>query len=211
MQYYLPKINYAYNALEPFIDAETMFIHHTKHHQAYIDNTNRILKEEKIYSNISIEKLLKSLHKIKSNNTVLLQNNAGGHFNHSFFWKLLKIGTTVSGNLKQQIKKNFQSIDNFKLEFEKKSMQHFGSGWIFLVFKKGKLSINSYKNQDNPLMSSSITGFSGYPILCLDLWEHAYYLKYRNRKLDYIQSFWNILNWEEAMIQFEKFYYSDKL
>ncbi|CAL4320157.1 Superoxide dismutase [Mn] [Buchnera aphidicola (Thelaxes suberi)] len=208
MNYLLPQLDYAYNSFEPFIDAETMEIHHTKHHQAYIDNTNNIIKIMEL-NPIPIESLILSLKDLYSSsntniNFIKLRNNAGGHINHVLFWKCLKRGTLVHGSLKQAIETNFNSMDNFKKEFENKAISHFGSGWVWLIKKNNKLFIETTFNQDNPLMGESICGISGYPIFGLDLWEHAYYLKYKNRRIDYVQSFWQILNWDEAMLRFEQ-------
>ncbi|WP_295164653.1 Fe-Mn family superoxide dismutase [uncultured Buchnera sp.] len=197
MSYSLPNLSYAYNALEPFFDEETMKIHHTKHHQNYINNTNSIL-EKTHFSSLSIEELMSIFNEISLENKTALRNNAGGHINHSLFWKGLKIGTVLQGDLKSEIEKQFGSIECFKSKFEDTALKHFGSGWAWLVNQNGVLSIVSTTNQDNPLMGKLISGTSGYPIIGLDLWEHAYYLKYQNRRLDYIKSFWNIVNWDEA-------------
>ncbi|QCI24281.1 superoxide dismutase [Mn] [Buchnera aphidicola (Muscaphis stroyani)] len=197
MSYVLPNLPYEYNALEPFFDKETMKIHHTKHHQNYVNNTNSILKKT-VFSSLSIEELMSIFNEIELENKTALQNNAGGHINHSFFWKSLKIGTFLPEILKIEIEKKFGSIDVFKEKFERIAINHFGSGWIWLVNQNGVLSIVSTSNQDSPLMGVKISKTYGYPIIGLDVWEHAYYLKYQNRRIDYVKSFWNVINWEEA-------------
>lgn len=203
MSYVLPALPYAYNALEPFFDEQTMRIHHTKHHQNYINNTNTIL-ENTTFSSLSIDELMSIFNEIVLENKDALRNNAGGHINHSFFWKSLKLGTILTDVLKIEIEKQFGTFDGFKEKFESVALSHFGSGWVWLVNQNGILSIVSTVNQDNPLMGKSISHTYGYPIIGLDLWEHAYYLKYQNRRLDYIKSFWNVVNWEEASDRLQK-------
>jgi Fe-Mn family superoxide dismutase len=195
MSYILPTLPYAYNALEPFFDEKTMKIHHTKHHQNYINNTNTILKNT-TFSDLSSDELISIFNEIVIDNKVLLKNNLGGHVNHSFFWKILKVGIVVTSDLKIEIEKQFGSFDLFKKQFEEVALNHFGSGWIWLINKNSVLSIVSTINQDHPLMEESTSKKYGYPILGLDVWEHAYYLKYQNRRLDYINAFWNVINWE---------------
>ncbi|CEN31998.1 Superoxide dismutase [Mn] [Candidatus Westeberhardia cardiocondylae] len=203
MDFKLPVLPYDYDDLEPFLDKETMKIHHTKHHQTYINNTNSAKKNFPLLNKLNIENLVKKLNIIpEKNEKIFLQNNAGGHLNHSLFWKFLKKNTPINVTLKFEIEKNFDSINNFKNIFEKTAMNHFGSGWVWIIKKNNKLKIISTINQNNPLMGKEISGHSGYPILGLDLWEHAYYLKYQNRKIEYIKAFWNIINWEEVEKQF---------
>ncbi|AEO08000.1 Fe-Mn family superoxide dismutase [Buchnera aphidicola] len=197
MSYVLPSLPYSYNALEPFFDEETMKIHHTKHHQNYINNTNSIL-ENTTFSSLSIHELISIFNEIILDNKNLLRNNAGGHINHCFFWKILKIGTVLTSTFKREIEKQFNTFELFKEQFELAALNHFGSGWVWLVNQNGILSIVSTANQDNPLMGKTISNTYGDPIIGLDLWEHAYYLKYQNRRLDYIKSFWNVVNWERA-------------
>ncbi|CAL4320904.1 Fe-Mn family superoxide dismutase [Buchnera aphidicola] len=197
MSYSLPDLSYAYNALEPFFDEETMRIHHTKHHQNYINNANTIL-EKTSFSSLSVEELMSIFNEISLENKIELKNNAGGHINHTLFWKNLKIGTILQGDLKSEIDKQFGCIENFKNKFENVALKHFGSGWAWLVNQNGLLRIVSTQNQDNPLMGKLISNTHGNPIIGLDLWEHAYYLKYQNRRLDYIKAFWNVVNWDEA-------------
>lgn len=200
MSFKLPYLNYSYNALEPYFDKDTMEIHHTKHHQAYINNTNEILKDLPEFVELSIYELLKNIEQVPEDKKTALRNNAGGHYNHSMFWRCLKPhGTKISQELKQAIERDFKSIELFQKTFEKVASTCFGSGWIWLVTNNSKLSVISTANQDNPLMGVSISGASGFPILGLDVWEHAYYLKYKNQRLDYIKSFWNIVNWDEVV------------
>jgi len=203
MSYVLPPLPYAYNALEPFFDEQTMRIHHTKHHQNYINNANSIL-ENTTFSSLSIDELMSIFNEIVLENKNSLRNNAGGHINHSFFWKSLKVGTVLTNDLKIEIEKQFDTFDNFKQKFESVALNHFGSGWVWLVNQNGILSIVSTINQDNPLMGKLISNTYGDPIIGLDIWEHAYYLKYQNRRLDYIKSFWNVVNWEEASNRLQK-------
>ncbi|CAL4042680.1 Fe-Mn family superoxide dismutase [Buchnera aphidicola] len=198
----LPTLPYEYDALEPYFDKETMFIHHTKHHQAYINNLNTALIGTDLL-NLSIDKIITQLRKIDLNKRTIIQNNGGGHLNHSLFWKGLKIGTNLSLILKKAIEKDFNSVLEFKQKFEKIAMNHFGSGWIWLVKNNSSLSIITTVNQNHPLMDTSIVRMYGTPIISLDLWEHAYYLKYKNKRMDYIKSFWNIVNWDEALKRFE--------
>ncbi|QCI17021.1 superoxide dismutase [Mn] [Buchnera aphidicola (Aphis helianthi)] len=203
MSYFLPAIPYAYNALEPYFDEKTMKIHHTKHHQNYINNTNAILKDT-AFDSLSIEELMSIFNEISLENKNVLRNNAGGHINHSFFWKSLKINTVLNSNIKLELEKSFESIELFKNRFEEVAMKHFGSGWVWLVNQNGKLNIVSTTNQDNPLMGKLISNTYGEPILGLDIWEHAYYLKYQNNKLDYIKAFWNVVDWNKVDSRLQK-------
>lgn len=194
MAFELPKLDYAYNALEPNIDALTMEIHHTKHHAAYTNNLNAAL-EGTPDAGKSIEELLAGISKL----SVAIRNNGGGYYNHNLFWKVIgpNGGGKPSGDLLAAIEKNFGSFDAFKEEFAKAAATRFGSGWAWLVKQAdGKLVITSTPNQDNPLMD--IADVKGTPILALDVWEHAYYLKYQNRRPDYISAFWNVVNWNEV-------------
>ncbi|WWO99262.1 MAG: Fe-Mn family superoxide dismutase [Candidatus Dasytiphilus stammeri] len=204
MQYFLPKLPYDYDALEPYIDKYTMEIHYTKHHQSYINNANAVLEDLPEYAKLPIEKLIMQLQDIPNKNQqTILRNNAGGHLNHSIFWKGLQKNTVIQGALKNAIELNFGSFKQFKEIFEKSAMNCFGSGWIWLVLQlNNQLSIVSTANQDNPLMGINLTGIYGYPIIGLDIWEHAYYLKYQNRRLDYVHAFWNIVNWNEAELRY---------
>jgi len=201
MSYSLPSLPYAYDALEPHFDKETMEIHHTKHHQTYVNNANAAL-EGTPFADLPVEELITQLDKVPADKKVVLRNNAGGHANHSFFWKGLKTGTTLQGELKAAIEKDFGSVEKFQEEFEKAAATRFGSGWAWLVKKGDKLAVVSTANQDSPLMGEAISGVSGYPIVGLDVWEHAYYLKYQNKRPDYIKAFWNVVNWDEAATRF---------
>lgn len=204
----LPALPYGYDALEPFIDKQTMEIHHTKHHQAYVDKLNKALTEANIHG-IAIDDICKDVSKY----SIAVRNNGGGHYNHSMFWKSMKpnSGSVLSpssaneptGKLAEAINSAFGSYSNFKAKFGEKALATFGSGWAWLVInKEGKPEIGSTPNQDNPLMD--IAEFKGKPILGLDVWEHAYYLKYQNKRADYINAWWSLVNWEEAAKRFEK-------
>ncbi|MGP1928899.1 MAG: superoxide dismutase [Mn] [Arsenophonus sp. NC-WZS1-MAG3] len=205
MSYTLPSLPYEYWSLEPYFDERTMRIHHTKHHQTYINNTNNALKYFPELAKLDINDLIQNLEKIPADKSTFLRNNAGGHANHSMFWNGLKLGTELHGKLKSAIEGNFGSVKDFKEIFEKTATTHFGSGWAWLVLRLNKkLAVVSTANQDNPLMGEAITGVSGYPILGLDIWEHAYYLKYENRRFEYIKAFWSVINWDEAENRFSK-------
>jgi len=193
MAFELPKLPYAYNALEPHIDAKTMEIHHSKHHNAYVTNLNNAIAgkpEEKL----SIEDICKNISKYP----VAVRNNGGGHYNHSLFWTIMKPngGGEPSGDLASAITSAFGSFNEFKTQFANAGATRFGSGWAWLLVKDGKLAVSSTPNQDNPLMD--IAEVKGTPILGMDVWEHAYYLHYQNRRPDYIAAFWNVINWDEV-------------
>ncbi|QWT42863.1 superoxide dismutase [Mn] [Dickeya dadantii] len=203
MSYSLPSLPYAYDALEPHFDKQTMEIHHSKHHQAYVNNANAALESLPEFAGLSAEELITKLDQLPADKKGPLRNNAGGHANHSLFWKGLKLGTTLTGELKAAIERDFGSVDTFKEKFEQAAATRFGSGWAWLVLKDdGKLAVVSTANQDSPLMGEAISGASGYPIVALDVWEHAYYLKYQNRRPDYIKAFWSVVNWDEAATRF---------
>ncbi|MGB3947946.1 MAG: superoxide dismutase [Bacteroidia bacterium] len=193
MAFELPKLNYAYTALEPHIDARTMEIHHSKHHQAYVTNLNNAIAGTDA-EKLSIEEICKNISKYP----VAVRNNGGGHYNHSLFWTLLapNAGGNPTGDLATAINAAFGSFDEFKKQFAAAATTRFGSGWAWLIVKEGKLVITSTANQDNPLMD--IAEVKGTPVLALDVWEHAYYLNYQNRRPDYIAAFWNTVNWAEA-------------
>lgn len=201
--YTLPALPYAYDALEPHIDMLTMQIHHTKHHQAYVTNLNKALESVKDAPG-TLEELLKNVSKYP----VSVRNNGGGHWNHSLFWTLMKpVSSTTaanapSGKLADAINSTFGSFDKFKEQFSNAGKDRFGSGWAWLVVQNGKLAIGSTPNQDNPLMD--VSDFKGTPVLALDVWEHAYYLKYQNKRPDYLAAWWNLVNWEKASELFEK-------
>jgi Fe-Mn family superoxide dismutase len=193
MAFELPKLPYDYKALEPHIDARTMEIHHTKHHQAYVTNLNNAIGGTDA-EKMSIEDICKSISKFP----MPVRNNGGGHFNHSLFWTVLKQngGGLPTGDVANAINTAFGSFDVFKTQFAAAGTTRFGSGWAWLSVAGGKLSISSTPNQDNPLMDIAET--KGTPILGLDVWEHAYYLHYQNRRPDYIAAFWNLVNWDEV-------------
>ena len=203
MAYQLPALPYAYDALEPHFDAQTMEIHHSKHHQAYVNNANAVLANLPEWEKLSAEELIARLAELPENVRTPLRNNAGGHANHSLFWQILKTGTTLQGKLKAAIERDFGSVEAFQAEFEKAAASRFGSGWAWLVYEDGKLEVVSTANQDSPLMGQAVSGASGYPIIGLDVWEHAYYLKFQNRRPDYIKAFWQVVNWDEAARRFE--------
>lgn len=205
MAYLLPVLNYGYSALEPHIDARTMEIHHSKHHQGYIDKVNAALKGSD-FINKPVEEIIAHLHKIPEDKRTAVRNNGGGHANHSLFWKVLSPdgGGEPAGGLAAKISESFGSFSQFKEQFSAAAAARFGSGWAWLVVDNGSLKVGSTANQDSPLMGESIAGIGGTPILCLDVWEHAYYLNYQNRRPDYIAAFWNIVNWEEAERRFSE-------
>lgn len=195
----LPKLSYAYDALEPHIDKLTMEIHYSKHHQGYVNNLNKAL--ETIDSSlVEKSKNLNTIFQSMNQFPESVRNNAGGHYNHTLFWTLMKPngGGQPKGKLGEAIKETFGSFDAFKKEFSDAAGKRFGSGWAWLVLSNGKLVITSTPNQDNPLMNLPTIVSKGKPILALDVWEHAYYLKNQNRRADYIASFWNVVNWETA-------------
>jgi Fe-Mn family superoxide dismutase len=197
MPYTLPALPYAYNALEPHIDARTMEIHHTKHHQAYINNVNNAIKDTE-FDNLPVEKLIADLNKLPENIRGAVRNNGGGHANHSLFWTIMGPGAggTPAGDLGAAINSSFGSFDNFKTEFTKAATTRFGSGWAWLTLSGGKLAVESTPNQDSPIMDGK------KPLLGLDVWEHAYYLNYQNRRPDYITAFFNVINWNEVAKNF---------
>jgi superoxide dismutase, Fe-Mn family len=199
MAYSLPALAYAYNALEPNIDAQTMEIHHTKHHQAYITKVNEAIAGTNLES-LSVEALISDLANVPNEKRMVVRNNGGGHANHSLFWTLIgpNGGGTPSGALAAAIDRDFGSFDKFKEVFAAAATTRFGSGWAWLVVQSGKLVVGSTANQDSPIMGQAIAGLEGKPILALDVWEHAYYLKYQNRRPDYIASFWNVVQWSQV-------------
>ncbi len=199
MAYTLPALPYAYNALEPHIDARTMEIHHTKHHQTYINNVNNALAGNDLEKK-SVEELIANLSAVPEDKRGVVRNNGGGHANHSFFWTIMGPGAggSPTGELAAAMNAAWGTLEKFKEEFSKAAVGRFGSGWAWLVAKQGKLSIGSTANQDSPLMGDAVAGISGTPLLGLDVWEHAYYLNYQNRRPDYITAFWNVVNWNEV-------------
>jgi len=189
----LPPLPYASDALEPYIDKMTMEIHHDKHHAAYVTNLNKALENLPELQSLSIEELLAHLDRVPENVRTMVRNNGGGHLNHSLFWKLMKKGGggEPKGPLVDAIKSTFGSFADFKSKFGQAGATRFGSGWAWLFVKDGKLVVESTPNQDNPVMNG------GKPVMGLDVWEHAYYLKYQNRRPEYIEAWWNVLNWDE--------------
>ncbi len=199
MPYSLPELPYAYDALAPHIDARTMEIHHTKHHQAYIDKVNAALESSGLESK-SIEERISDLNAVPEGQRTAVRNNGGGHANHTLFWKVMSPngGGQPGGDLAATIDTDLAGFDAFKEAFTGAAASRFGSGWAWLVLKDGKLAIGSTANQDSPLMGQDIAGLSGSPILGLDVWEHAYYLNYQNRRPDYISAWFNVINWDEV-------------
>jgi Fe-Mn family superoxide dismutase len=198
MAYELPPLPYPKDALEPFIDAQTMEIHHDRHHKAYVDNVNKAIAGTDLEKK-SVEDLVANLSAVPENIRGAVRNNGGGHVNHSFFWKLMAHGGGQPvGKLADDIKATFGSIEAFKEKFEAAGMTRFGSGWAWLVVNGGKLEICSTPNQDTPLMGKAVAGCEGKPVLGCDVWEHAYYLKYQNKRADYLKSWWNVVNWDQA-------------
>jgi Fe-Mn family superoxide dismutase len=189
MAHTLPALGYAFDALEPHIDAMTMQIHHDKHHQAYVDNLNKALAGTEGEGK-SLEELMANMSKYP----MPVRNNGGGHWNHSLFWEILGTGTTLSGALADAINSTFGSLDGLKEKMNTAGTTRFGSGWAWLIVKDGKLEVCSTPNQDNPLMD--IAEVKGTPILGIDVWEHAYYLKYQNKRPDYLAAIWNVINWD---------------
>ncbi|MCR6719372.1 MAG: superoxide dismutase [Chitinophagaceae bacterium] len=198
MAFSLPALPYAYDALEPHIDKETMQIHHGKHHQAYVDNLNKAIAGTE-HENKTIEELVAGAGAISP----AVRNNGGGHWNHSFFWELLSAnGGQPEGKLAEAINSTFGSLDALKEKVNAAGATRFGSGWAWLIVKDGKLEVTSTANQDNPLMD--VAEVKGTPILGIDVWEHAYYLKYQNKRPDYLKAIWSVINWKKVAEHFEK-------
>lgn len=193
-KYELPALPYAYNALEPYIDEQTMIIHHDRHHATYVNNLNAALEGHEELSNQSVEELIANLDKVPESIRTAVRNNGGGHANHTLFWNILapNAGGEPTGEVGEAIKAKFGSYENFKDEFSKAAATRFGSGWAWLVVDNGELAITSTPNQDSPVSEGKT------PILALDVWEHAYYLKYQNKRPDYINAFFNVINWDEV-------------
>jgi superoxide dismutase, Fe-Mn family len=200
MIHVLPKLPYGYGALEPHIDAQTMEIHHTKHHQAYVNNLNAALDKHPELRETTLEELLTGINTIPEDIRRAVRNHGGGHHNHSLFWTVMapKAGGEPRGELAEAITRTFGSFAKFKELFTNAAQTLFGSGWAWLVVTKGRLEVASTANQDSPLMDGKT------PILGLDVWEHAYYLKYQNRRPDYIAAWWNVVNWPEVQARFEQ-------
>jgi len=197
----LPELGYAYNALEPHIDAQTMEIHHTKHHQAYVNNLNAALEKHAAFQKKEVTDLLSALTDLPQEIQTAVRNNGGGHLNHSLFWQWMKPGGSREprGKLLDAIKTAFTSMDAFKEQFTQAAMTRFGSGWAWLVVDRaGKLKVYSTANQDAPVMDHNT------PVLGVDVWEHAYYLKYQNRRADYLKAWWNVVNWDAVAQSYEQ-------
>lgn len=192
----LPALPYAYDTLEPYIDKMTMEIHHTKHHNAYVTNLNKAVEGTEL-ADKSLEEMMSNISKYP----MAVRNNGGGHYNHAFFWKLMKkSGGSPSGELASAINSTFGSLDDLKKKFNEAALGRFGSGWAWLVASNGKLVVSSTPNQDNPLMD--LADVKGTPVLGLDIWEHAYYLKYQNRRIEYAENWWNVVNWKQALTNY---------
>ena len=194
MSYTLPDLPYAYDALEPYIDEETMHLHHDKHHNTYVTNLNAAIEKHPELGEKSVDELLADFDSVPEDIKTAVRNNGGGHANHSFFWEILapNAGGEPTGAIKEAIEETFGSFADFKEEFKTAATGRFGSGWAWLVIKDGKLAITSTANQDSPLMDGQT------PVLGLDVWEHAYYLKYKNVRPDYINAFWSVVNWDKV-------------
>ncbi len=195
----LPPLGYEFDALAPFIDAETMELHHDKHHQTYVDKLNDALKDQEDLQNLTIEELLAKVDSLPDAIKSAVRNNGGGHANHSMFWTLMKKNEDgkPSGALAEAIDRDFGSFEDFKTKFNDAGVKQFGSGWVFLIANDGKLEIKSMPNQDTPLMQN-VT-----PILGNDVWEHAYYVTYRNRRPEYLKAWWNVVDWDKVSERFE--------
>jgi Fe-Mn family superoxide dismutase len=200
MAHELPPLPYAPDALEPHIDKTTMEIHHGRHHNAYVTNLNKAIAGNAALEAKPVDALISDLASVPDNIRGPVRNNGGGHVNHSMFWKLMapKAGGAPGGKLADDINATFGSFDSFKEKFEAAGVGRFGSGWAWLLVNNGKLEIASTANQDNPIMGKAIAGCEGKPILGVDVWEHAYYLKYQNKRPDYLKAFWNVVNWAEV-------------
>jgi Fe-Mn family superoxide dismutase len=199
MAYELPPLPYDYNALESYIDEETMHLHHDKHHQAYVNNLNAALQGQSQFENMGIDQLIRSLNSVPENIRTTVRNNGGGHINHSMFWQIMKPngGGEPTGDLASAISSTFGSFDQFKAAFNDAGAKRFGSGWAWLVIgADGKLAVTSTANQDSPLIDGN------YPVMGNDVWEHAYYLKYQNRRPEYLAAWWNVVNWDEIAKRF---------
>jgi len=197
MAHELPSLPYPHDALEPHIDKQTMEIHHGKHHNAYVTNLNKAIAGNAALEGKALDALIRDLASVPDNIRGAVRNNGGGHWNHSFFWTIMgpKAGGAPSGKLADDIKAAFGSFDAFKEKFEAAGAGRFGSGWAWFVVNNGKLEVVSTANQDNPLMGKAVAGCEGKPLLGVDVWEHAYYLKYQNRRPDYLKAWWNVVNW----------------
>jgi len=197
MAHTLPKLEYAYDALEPYIDARTMEIHHTKHHQTYVDKLNAAIQGIAALEKVRMEQLIRNLNEVPENIRTAVRNHGGGHANHSFFWPTLKKGVKAGGPAVDAIARKFGNFDKFKEDFSNAAALLFGSGWAWLALNKGELEIVTTPNQDSPISQGRT------PILGIDVWEHAYYLKYQNRRPEYIAAFFNVINWDKVNEHFK--------
>ena len=201
MAYELPPLPYDYSALEPYIDTQTMQLHHDKHHQAYVTALNNALKDQTQFASLPIEDLIRRLNEVPESIRTVVRNNGGGHINHSMFWQIMKPngGGEPTGALASAIQSTFGSFDAFKTAFNDAGVKRFGSGWAWLILDpSGKLSITSTANQDSPFTDGN------YPVMGNDVWEHAYYLKYQNRRPDYLNAWWNVVNWDEISRRYQQ-------
>jgi Fe-Mn family superoxide dismutase len=201
MAYELPPLPYDYNALEPYIDEETMHLHHDKHHQAYVNNLNAAVQSQAQFASMPVEQLIQHINELPENIRTAVRNNGGGHANHSMFWQIMKPngGGQPTGELANAINATFGSFDQFKAAFNDAGAKRFGSGWAWLVMdRNGNLQVTSTANQDSPLMEGL------FPIMGNDVWEHAYYLKYQNRRPDYLNAWWNVVNWDEVEKRYQQ-------
>ena len=187
----LPQLEYEYNALEPYIDEQTMRIHHSKHHQAYTDNFNKAIENTDLKDK-EPEDIIKNLNKVPESIRTAVRNHGGGYVNHKLFWQILKKDVKIKGEIEKAILKKFGSFDKFKEEFSNAAMTQFGSGWAWLIVNKGQLEIVKTPNQDSPLTDGKT------PILCIDIWEHSYYLLYKQNRAEYIKNFFNVINWDRV-------------
>ncbi len=201
MAYELPPLPYDYNALEPYIDTQTMQLHHDKHHQTYVTNLNNALKDQAQFASLSLEDLMRRINEVPESIRTAVRNNGGGHINHTMFWQIMKPngGGEPTGAIASAIQSAFGSFDAFKTAFNDAGVKRFGSGWAWLVLdRSGKLSVTSTANQDSPFMDGN------YPVMGNDVWEHAYYLKYQNRRPDYLNAWWNVVNWDEISRRYQQ-------
>ena len=201
MAFELPPLPYDYSALEPYIDTQTMQLHHDKHHQAYVTNLNNALKDQAQFASLSLEELMRRINEVPESIRTIVRNNGGGHINHTMFWQIMKPngGGEPTGAIASAIQSAFGSFDAFKTAFNDAGVKRFGSGWAWLILdSSGKLQVTSTANQDSPFMDGN------YPVMGNDVWEHAYYLKYQNRRPDYLNAWWNVVNWDEISRRYQQ-------
>ena len=201
MAFELPPLPYDYSALEPYIDTQTMQLHHDKHHQAYVTALNNALKDQAQFASLSLEELMRRINEVPESIRTIVRNNGGGHINHTMFWQIMKPngGGEPTGALASAIQSTFGSFDAFKTAFNDAGVKRFGSGWAWLILdSSGKLQVTSTANQDSPFMDGN------YPVMGNDVWEHAYYLKYQNRRPDYLNAWWNVVNWDEIFRRYQQ-------